>query len=487
MVPMVRYRGLLSSEDVTEPQIGTLHDGNEYLTFVPTATVELLNSFFQGFLGFKAQDLPKPNYYCPSTNCTWPSFTSLAVCHTCTDVSAHIQKSYGSVSIFNSTWSTVATVPGVTYSLKNGTDGVLRLLSGPIVTQNPLGLIQSSDARYNTSKIRHNLGKVYVTPDPTETLTFSDSQTLLASVLIFSSNSSYENNITAWEETPVNAMECGLSLCVNAYQTAIVNSSFTENIIASASTRVPASYQPVPSQPFGARITNLTSPNLGNSSWTPAHLYAYVKREDFSLEPPASFQGTFNITQGTLESWFSILETELGYNGGDFSSIDYIDNVITGWAFPRMLYTASTSSMASPEPLLEYAAASLTAMIRNGGSNASNSEGVQGELLAWTVRIQVRWAVITGPLGMIVFTIVFLAACIWRSKTMGVAPWKTSALPALVWGLEDHTRDKVRERSSEIWMERRRKAGEEDALEKVCKEIKVMLERRSGIGAQLEG
>lgn len=107
-------------------------------------------------------------------------------------------------------------------------------------------------------------------------------------------------------------------------------------------------------------------------------------------------------------------------------------------------------------------------------------------MLTWTVRIHIRWAVILGPLAMVLFAIVFLVACIWQSRALNVTLWKTSPLPALAWGLEEDTRNKAREGVSERWMERRRKAGEDEALEEICKQMKVKLDRGSGIGALLE-
>ena len=44
---------------------------------------------------------------------------------------------------------------------------------------------------------------------------------------------SYAANLTNWEDTSMNAVECSLSLCAKVYSSAVEKGSLTENTTAS--------------------------------------------------------------------------------------------------------------------------------------------------------------------------------------------------------------------------------------------------------------
>lgn len=58
--------------------------------------------------------------------------------------------------------------------------------------------------------------------------------------------------------------------------------------------------------------------------------------------------------------------------------------------------------------------------------------------------VEVRWPWLSLPLGLLIFTLIFLVATIIRSSSQqDVGVWKTSAIAALLYGLPDDVREKI--------------------------------------------
>ena len=440
-------------------------------------SLNIVGAIQQGLLVSNSSFLPRPTYTCPAANCTWPSFTSLAVCSRCANVSSHVQTFYfPQVSWTTTIGSSFFGPPGISYNITSGS--TVSLL-------NQIGL--AFDAEKEQYGVMIDVLSARWAANPNETLSFRDSQTLLSSFLMLYSNPSYASNKTAWESTPINAIECGLLLCTNLYQSSVANNALSENITSTASVRVSTSYQPIsrcsdtslPS--LAANIpgctiladtyANQSGPAAENDSWIPAYQQKPIPRTDFSLEAPLGMHGIFNISQAAIDSVASYLGSLL--DSGLYLSHRLSlssDGLQRGSNQMRALYAACSSPNSSPsyspEPIFSNIAYAMTTAFRNAGNQSTFQTGSTQE---WTIYIQIRWGAISVPVLVTTFGVIFLAISIWRTRRAGLAqPWKDNPLPGLLAGLEGEQRRRMKSKLEE-------QDWKKDRLEEACKNLKVRL------------
>ena len=445
-------------------------DGNESSGTATSPSFDIISAIQQGLLVSNKSLLSEPTYTCPTGNCTWPAFVSLAVCSQCTNISSQIETMMqeGEFSVNGAAFPSL----GIQYTIRAGT-GALSLF-------NPVGLYSDS------SPSSLGLLAVQSAADPSQTSTFRTSQTLLWSLLAIYPDLSYLTNKTAWESTRIYAIECGLSLCSNGYNSTLENGHLIEKITNTTSKRIPDSYQPQPlnlTQLTGLGI-NLSSPLPTNKSWTPAFEEFYIPRTDFALEASPGVAKTFNVTQPALDSVISYLLTILDGTVVDNSSATNATMVLSETGEPsgsvalRAIYASifpATDSLtpnsflfasaSSPEPVFENLAAALTSAIRNAGDPAIFQ---LGQTQAWNTYIQIRWEAFAGSALTVICGAVFLAICIWRTNYEGLKSWKDHPLPTLIAGLEGEARTEMKENLAKgYWHEK--------SIKKYGKELKVKL------------
>lgn len=85
-----------------------------------------------------------------------------------------------------------------------------------------------------------------VVADPNLTINFKMSQTLLAAFTVIRADNSHTLGSADWDAANASAMECGLELALNVYNSSVVNNVLLEQIVASVSQKVPGSWLPSP-------------------------------------------------------------------------------------------------------------------------------------------------------------------------------------------------------------------------------------------------
>lgn len=230
-----------------------------------------------------------------------------------------------------------------------------------------------------------------VTADPSRTIHFRDSQTLLAAFSIIRAQERYINNDSTWENLSPSAIECALTLCLKAYNSSVSNALFAEEILAVSSIKLPESYlvpETITSGP-GFTISNRSA--LGTLDWNPIFHNYYVPRTDFRLDS-SGFNQTWNplytnfsITQKFIDSTLNMLISlcEAGgsvYNGGRY------DTAILG-----PLYLSPNLS-----DTFQVTAKSLTNAMRNASPTPALGHAQQ-----WVVKFQIRWESMTLPIAVV--------------------------------------------------------------------------------------
>lgn len=164
-----------------------------------------------------------------------------------------------------------------------------------------------------------------IVADPAKTFNFQDFETLIMSYAIMIPAASYLDNDTTWQETAVSATECGLYLCLHAYNTSVTLSVLNESKIATSRHKVPTSWQPM-SKDYQPHVINIKNQSaIGTLTWNPIFSEGYLKRYDFQMDAtkldlasimPSDMENiACNATQSFLDSTADLL-------GVDFSTLD---------------------------------------------------------------------------------------------------------------------------------------------------------------------
>ena len=462
-----------------------------------------------------------PNHSCPTLNCTWPAFTSLAFCSRCADVSSHIATVHVPNTTFQIDNKNTFSSPSIQYSVRinPGEPPLPDVIAGSYVGQfpypmleNPLGLATERE------NFRARVFATHVTGHPNETFTFRDSNVLLFSLLALSASPSYMEGESPWESAAMTAMECGISLCTNTYSSVVVNGTLNESVIVTESSRTADSYSVIPGwitntklgPPSPESITNLSDPVLRNDSSAALFQPFFVPRTDMSLSAVDGASGTranFTITQTALDAITqhlilgfaspvpahnSNLPVSLPSNFSAMTINNDIGEAATTQllALNSMLARCPDGGKVAHSPILGlfdswYGSGSLdatgplsldsyfiglahvmTSIIRNAAQSQAFGKGIAQQ---WGPFINVRWPIITGPVLFVACSAIFLASCIWRTtSTSGLRVWKENSLPGLIAGLRDEDRESMKAKLDlEGW--------DKETFESLCKELMVEL------------
>lgn len=401
------------------------------------------------------------SYTCPSGNCTFPPFASLAVCSSCSDVSNMVQGGYiefesdaynGPIGQYNTAASSYKVLE---YTLLphrlfhiNNEDGFAN---------------QSGYKLDSTSGFGFETMTSYSTSHPYLTIINTENQLLLQAITTMQPGEEYLNNSVPWNQSSIIATECALTLCVKIYNSSVNSQKLTENDMSSWSIPDLESYRPKAQseQPVDVRLNSPSDPALGNSTWNPLYNPSWVQRTDISLKLPSELNTSlpssltlsdsirFNMSQkdiDAMQTFFSSLNPPptndsaldtlpqfcILYNGTNLTKSDLMraicntDNI--GDSFSRL-------------------ARSITLSMRNYETTRAGSPGtspfVDGTTMVYLNYFSINWLYFILPCAMSLFAMVVLVAAIAKSARSATAVWKNSSLATLFHGLDPEALETV--------------------------------------------
>ncbi|KAJ4380387.1 hypothetical protein N0V85_008773 [Neurospora sp. IMI 360204] len=431
------------------------------------------------------------SFTCASANCTYEIFDSLAVCSECLDVSEHIT---------SEPYSDSTSGEQIKYVLGRQTQG-----DSAVTLMNSKGkLVQGSHSSLEKA-FTHTGGKVIA--DRRETFHFRDAFTTFIVFQILKAPRNYTSQISAWEDEPPEAWECGFSFCLNRYNSTVQDGILYETILSSAKQASPQSMRFDPNLP-GSDMKNITN---GTEQW---HFWSYPSnytlysplgaevanlskgdtskllwdfyRNSLDLQIPDSWGKlinlrTFPITAQTVRStiyWFlqqypmfnGMIPPRLSYNGMIPPRLSYNGVMITD---DNDIVGKSIARSANVTETFENAAKRMTAFMRERPKAVFNYEQdyVHGQAFVWVQHIRIRWPFITFPVAVAVTGLAFVLLTTWETKRLGLRAWKEGSLPVLIHGLDRSTRAKLRN------------ADSGGVADKVSKQTVVTLSRDSADGS----
>ncbi|OSS48170.1 hypothetical protein B5807_07722 [Epicoccum nigrum] len=370
------------------------------------------------------------NNVCITGNCTWPAYTTSAVCSVCNDLSDQVklEKGMGTGG---------ANVPSPSNMKMEGPYTAFIL---PNVNLSNANGAKNRPLQGRRSGQEATLLTANTTFDPLETISFQDLSTMIVSFKVMRASEEWMQGKVAWNASKPIATECALHFCANQYRAESQNGQIRETRLNSWVIRDPQSYQANPN-------ASTVEPGPEVDAWVASKgntLYdRYVPRYDLRLSTPLdqndeSNPQSFNISYAyirTLSEYLEDLSTApkniklMAYPTWDGSMTPLVDVL---WESQNLTQT------------FDHIAVSLTNQVRNTASNASHIGHAPGTTQKWEIHVRVRWAYLAFPASMIAIGIFYVLLTIIESTRLHMPVWKESALPSLVHGLDDETQSLLR-------------------------------------------
>lgn len=399
--------------------------------FISQPDMGMASSVFSGFGGSSASTKFDPAINCATGNCTWPLYTSLAVCSACNDISSHVIKSIksgnpgqgldSSSQQFNVSYTNFA-IPNSDLYIANF-DGLAQLTS-------PSGL------DFHVTSMA-----AMATQNHSATISFLDNLNVISALTIMRADDDYKNGKIPWQNTSITATECALYLCTNLYSSRVDQGQFNETAVASWSNRNMDSFQTLPTDkfpPLSIPLSKAWSAMYGdpfvfsNGDYSRTDLQLNISNDDLAqYSVQDSVHTTFNVSQdaiGSMVIWIQSFFT----NG----------RLLYGVDAPLTGQPPVTQSLGTSNNLTETFAnvsQSMTSWIRN-----SAGEPQSGTMSQWIIHMNVRWGFLAWPWAMVIAGSFFVIFSILQTMRRDTPFWKSDVLAAMVYGFDEQQRGELR-------------------------------------------
>lgn len=402
----------------------------ELETYKFLADLGMLSSFNSGLYNSYSTG-QTTSLVCPTANCTWPTYTSLAICSACNDVTSHLQRStqYGTnlgtlssnTFVFSGDFTTYS-LPHVNLTNFNTNDGT------------------SLNSAYMTATI---------ITKPQLTISFNNLTTLVTATQVLKAAEGYETGELTWDDTPVSATECALYFCANAYQSVVKKGILTEHIVASWAKRDFSSYRDIKADDDFDLYEKWNNYSLyaGMGDFSRSDLELFIPEEDVKKHAlPDDAALRFKLTHRTVGS-----------------TTHYVNEQFLGpgmrWPIGDLPYGAQT-----PAVQALYQSENLSASFDKIAWSVSNwmrdisnvTQDGTGE--EWVIHIHVEWPYMVLPLLTIVLGLLFSVSSIVETRRLHLDPWKTDMVATLTYSVDAETRAQLRHADRNGYLEKSIKA-----------------------------
>jgi hypothetical protein len=371
---------------------------------------------------------------CPTSNCTWPPYETLAICSSCADVSDVINSTYTCLNM-SIEWSAAWDGPLPTMPYPNGTvcgyflnatSLTPILLSGYVLPED--GNITAGEALvvraipltdWDTKAPYYGAGSI----------NFKDVHFPIFDGLISSARDGSESVYR--KESPI-VQECMLTWCVHTLKSSYSWGVYTEETLSTYFEPV-ADSEPWPWESWEVAAGTWFS-YMQNLTLTPPRLQAQsagtVVTNDVYQIGNYSHTNIMNIFDDLFPSFYTAanIDTKPVLRHKNFAS----GPTVRGLDWNPFQYPNNITRH------MERLATSMSNVVRASAS----IEMLQGKSYQIETYVSIQWAWLAFPLALLVLTLVFLVSTIIKTSRDGngeTGIWKTSAMPTLIYGLPKET------------------------------------------------
>ncbi|KAJ8113771.1 hypothetical protein OPT61_g4166 [Boeremia exigua] len=383
------------------------------------------------------------SFDCVSGNCTWPVMSSAAICSSCTDVSDELEPvagfgTYGVSMPWSLVWAHSYEEDYTTWTLPNAN-------------------LRNYNARYSLedTKRPQTLLVVNNTVDPLKTIAYQHLETMLMDFIVIRASDGFLKENALWNESRPIATECALYMCVNAYQTASINSELKEDIVGTWAQRDPDSFKAYFDDydaPYNRTYEDARASSIGKTLYDANDL-----RTDLQLVIPDEAaqalnidRRRFNVTQGFI---FSTLRYMLDMTSNREpqpgpSTKNYVWTGVSNVGYPSLnvampMIVDALWDSANLTITFSNIARGLTNHLRN--TSPTRAEGVT---MQWILHVHVNWWYLLFPAVMLTLGILYVVLVIVQSTRLRLPVWKAKARPTLLYGLHEETQRLLREEAN---------------------------------------
>lgn len=434
-----------------------------------TATPDfgLSSSITEGFYLMSPRSAAKEKsaaFQCTTGNCTWPVFSTAAVCSSCNDVTSYIKKrhiqtctGWTSDGVQNSpdrvsgevAMESVCTSYELPY-------GHIRQVNGRIF--DPL---ENSDVPPNRPGEDYHLARrrmpevlltVGITSNFTNTLSFRDADTTFISFLIFRAHDNFIYKGELWEDTMPTATECALHFCAQTYQSSAITGNLSEKILSSRANRERESWSFSDHRNDEEVIEHSNSLDRSFPALAPSEnlrasyrtdLQIKIPSDDSDMLPPNTLR-TFNISQSTILG-AQIYLAELLFRDDGYERLlrKYNNSLSDILVFPPS-GTTSDNDIAPVADVLwnstnltqsfETLARRMTTQLRD-----SSDLSVSGTVQQWVFVIRVNWNFLILPTMTMLIGVSYSVFVMIQTRCLRMPIWLGSVIAVLCYGCNEES------------------------------------------------
>ena len=378
------YRAAEDTQGASLPYVNTYHPGSSDFGFIdidPTLEAGIYNGALALNLNHTSSSIIPQ---CSTGNCTFPKFATLAVCSQCIDASHLIVASSNS-----------------SFMLPNG------LTMSYVINMGPSGIVSNNAlvGFFNASSTLPSLNLVEK----------SDTAFVDASFLSY------------LVETHATAYQCVLSFCLQVYQSEVIQGVLTETVEAQFAPSWVVDLFPLLHGghslslvlPQSADVANPSNQTFTTDSWT------FTSIQEFWNSSLQMVDHNKTRTLGNMignSILFGAINEALNISLPYQHVPHYMANIAQGM----------TNSMRQSTNNIN---------ITSSNNGQPYNQNIEGTSHTSETYIQPRWLWLTYPLVMVLLAILFCSLTIRQTARLGLPNWKSSALAAMLHGLQESGED----------------------------------------------
>lgn len=373
-------------------------------------------------------------YNCPSGNCTWDTFQSLAVCSGCTDLTDRLKRSSFRPLAHD---TTSAYFNETVYWLPNG-----------------LGLINANGVKIDQTLFTTGFG----TGNKSQSMTFGSKDTLIWSMTLIR----VVDPKVLWPHSSVTATECGLWYCVQSYKSMVKNNNLIEVSSPALSTRSRDSWQlsldSFESPGYEGRVQD----KLLNSTMRPPDSLNFDQGSMVGYLTDLQLGAGFNVSQAAVYGISDLMNTTFtgNVNAAVYGIIDPDNTMEANYTLRHQYnpargdafwcYNVANAYVAESDDIeyspiamqnlhysqdLNVTFATLAKSMTNSiGENSDDNLVMTGQAGTLHVVYQIRWKYLILPIFLVFANAIFLIIVIFHTRKSGLAVLCSNAIPTLGFG-----------------------------------------------------
>ncbi|KAF1922569.1 uncharacterized protein M421DRAFT_77848 [Didymella exigua CBS 183.55] len=373
---------------------------------------------------------------CPTSNCTWPAYDTLGVCSECADISSYL--TYACVNATVDWTSDLTGGYNIDGSYPNATMcGYFLSFTEERTTMMSGYLFEPNSSTPGEALIARTMPMVTVFDKipvfGNGSVMFPHVRDPIADVLIVSAADGTADSV--YRHEPPVAQECVISWCVKTIKSSYDWGKYSETVL---NTRINITEGPFPWQ------TTAIDPNVEATNGTQIF---FADDIHIQVEYPDTVNGTlsYGTSNDTAYSVMMVFDDMFPsfYTAKDASA----EPILRFWTWkdgPAYTQQPKYNPWLAPNNVtshVERLGIALTNVIRS----KTDKKWLEGNAYSMENFVAVRWEWLTLPLGLLMMSLIFLAATIFKSahEREKVGVLKNSAILTLLHGIPDDMRGKL--------------------------------------------